>query len=90
MPITRREFDAGSGNPRDHLLEFLKANDQIALAIDELVNELIEEGFVVSVEEVQEIMSDLVNRGRAESKIVSGKIYYAYRKYFGFLPPRGQ
>ncbi len=89
MPITRREFDAGSRNPGDHLLEFLKANDQIALAIDELLNELLDKGFVVSMEQVQEVMSDLVNRGRAESKIVSGKIYYAYRKSFGFLPRRG-
>lgn len=86
MPITRREFDARERSPLDHLLEFLKTHEHLAFSPEELLQELVKAGFEIATDELQEMLAELIERERVESKTVRAKLYYSYRRVMGFRP----
>jgi|Deesub1362A_J573_1020465.scaffolds.fasta_scaffold00246_2 acetate kinase len=86
MPISRREFESGELDPGLLLIEFLRSNSDYAYTLDELVRELGSKGIHMTGEDLRNILRSLEHRGRIESKIKYGVVYYIYRKTIGFRP----
>lgn len=86
MPISRREFESGELDPSLLLIEFLRSNPDYAYTAKELIGELASKGMDLTKEEMQNALSSLENRGRIESKIIHGVVYYICSKTMGFRP----
>ncbi len=86
MPISRGEFEKGDIDLRLVILEFLRSNSDYAHSLEEIIEQLISEGITPIYEEVNDMLTGLVNKKRLESKSISGVLYYMYCKVVGFRP----
>ena len=86
MPISREEYDAGGYDAEQALLEFLRQNDGSAFTASELLETFSDSDVAMMEVVVTELLQSLESRGRIESKVVRGRVYYTYRRSIGFLP----
>ena len=84
MPISRREFESGEPDPSLLLTELLRSDPDCAYAVEELMDELASRGMDLTAEEVQSILGSLEDRGKVESKVRYGMVYYICSKRIGF------
>jgi hypothetical protein len=84
MPISRKEFEAGKSDVSLRLLEFLQMNELWAYSLEQLSALLAEGGPSLTQDELLEELRSLEQRGRVDSKIVAGRVYFVYRKVLGF------
>jgi len=84
MPISRSDFESGELDPSLLLTEYLRSTPDYAYTLDELKEYLISRGVHLTTEELGNVLNTLESRGRVESKVVVGVLYYIYRKTIGF------
>ena len=86
MPISRSKFESGELDPSLFLVEFLRSNPDYAYTMEELIEKLASKGIDLTAEKVESILRLLESRGRIESKMKYGVVYYIYSKRIGFRP----
>jgi hypothetical protein len=79
MPIRRAEFDRGEIDPSLSILEFFKSQPHLAFTAEEVQDALERADRVTDIEIVRQMLLHLESRGRLESRVVSGRLYYAYK-----------
>jgi hypothetical protein len=87
MPLTPDEFDAGKRSVVTAIYWFLKSRAPIAFSNEEIMFELGALGVIYALDELDESLNGLEQRGRVESVAVEEKVYYRYPRRVGFRPP---
>ena len=81
MPIRRSEFDKGEIDPSLVVLEFFRGQRDLAFPLEEVHEALAKAGINIEIEILRGMVVDLESRGRLESKVVAGRLYYRYKTF---------
>ena len=81
MPIDRREFEAG-GKAYSSALDFLKANQDMAFTLSEVVAALEPSGF--GTDDVDAVLRSLEQQESIDVRMVENRVYYRYRIPLGY------
>jgi hypothetical protein len=84
MPINKRGFFRGEIRPEDALIDLFNVDREKAYTFDELKEMAIEIGMAVANEELEAMLSSLINRGWIVSREMVGQRFYT-RRGLGFI-----
>ncbi|MBM2826151.1 MAG: hypothetical protein HW403_215 [Dehalococcoidia bacterium] len=86
MSISRESYESGSILPRAEVLAYLQSNPERAYTIDQIYRDT-RTTLEYSKEQLEELLRQLIEDRRVESKILEGVEYFrVVRRRIGFRP----